>query len=49
MNIIKELEATRKRMIQEINTEIDILIERTESEGIPMKQEESVIFILSNK
>ncbi len=34
MNIIKELEAMRKRMIQEINTEIDILIERAESEGL---------------
>lgn len=34
MDIIKELEAIRKRMVQEINTEIDILIERVKSEGL---------------
>ena len=34
MDIIKELEAMRKRMIQEINTEFDLLIERAVSEGL---------------
>ena len=37
MDIIKELEAMRKRMIQEINTEFDLLIERTMSEGLTME------------
>lgn len=36
MDIIKELEAMRKRMIQEINTEFDLLIERAVSEGLTM-------------
>ena len=34
MEIIKELEAMRKRMVQEINTEFDLLIERAISEGL---------------
>lgn len=34
MDVIKELEAMRKRMIQEINTEFDLLIERALSEGL---------------
>ena len=34
MNILHELEAVRKRMIQEINTEFDLLMERVVSEGI---------------
>lgn len=34
MDIIKELEAVRKRIIQEINTEFDLLIERAISEGM---------------
>lgn len=37
MDIIKELEAMRKRMIQEINTEFDLLIERAMSEGLTME------------
>lgn len=36
MDIIKELEAMRKRMIQEINTEFDLLVERAVSEGLTM-------------
>jgi len=36
MDIIKELEAMRKRIIQEINMEIDLLIERAKSEGLTM-------------
>ena len=36
MDIIKEIEAMRKRMIQEINTEFDLLIERAMSEGVTM-------------
>ena len=34
MNIINELEAMRKRMIQEINTEFNLLIERALSVGL---------------
>ena len=37
MDIIKELEAMRKRMVQEINTEFDLLIERAVSEGLTME------------
>ena len=37
MDIIKELEAMRKRMIQEMNTEFDLLIERAISEGLTME------------
>ena len=37
MDIIKELEAMRKRMIQEMNTEFDLLIERAISEGLAME------------
>lgn len=37
MDIIKELEAMRKRMIQEINTEFDLLIERAISEELTME------------
>ncbi len=33
MNYIEELEAMRRRILQEINTEIDILIERAKTEG----------------
>ena len=34
MDILRELEAMRKRMVQEINTEFDLLIERARSEGM---------------
>lgn len=37
LDIMKELEAMRKRMIQEINTEFDLLIERAASEGRTME------------
>ena len=37
MDIIREMEAMRKRMIQEINTEFDLLIERALSEGLTME------------
>ena len=35
MDIVKDLEAMRKRIIQEINTEFDLLIERVASEPLP--------------
>ena len=38
MDIIKELEAMRKRMVQEINTEFDLLMERVISEGLTMTE-----------
>ena len=37
MDIIKEMEAMRKRMIQEINTEFDLLIERAVCEGFTLE------------
>lgn len=38
MDIVKELEAMRKRMIQEINTEFDLLIERAISGGLTIAE-----------
>ena len=42
MDVIKELEAMRKRMVQEINTEFDLLIERAVSEGLTIAESPTV-------
>ena len=33
MDIVRELEAMRKRMLQEINTEFDVLLSRIAEDG----------------
>ena len=42
MDIIKELEAMRKRIIQEVNMEFDLLVERAMTEGLTLDSSPSI-------